>query len=224
MPTPSKYTMDPFNYDHTVLDVIERHSGQLASKRCLHWIGANGSVQKSLTFQDVWEQSAQIAAHLISDHKLISQETVLLVYPFGLDFIVAFLGVQRAGGVPVLVPPPNPAQLDKDLAHFNKLAQLSGSRLCLTLRSYSATLKLASGWRSIKSALSLNRSTERWTDLTWVNTDTICNNSNFSAVSVSVPSVKLDHLAFIQYTSGSTGDPKGVEVTHRNLVANLQLI
>lgn len=215
--------MDPFNYKHNILGVIERHAAELADKRCINWIESDGSVKTSFTFQQIWQRSGQIAAHLISQHKLASQETVLLVFPPGIDFILAFLGVQRAGGVPVLVPPPNPAQLDKDLSHFNKLAQLSKSRLSLTLRSYSAALNLASGWRSLKSALSLYKPSERWTDLAWINIDSL-GAPSAAQTPPSLPRVQMHHLAFIQYTSGSTGDPKGVEVTHRNLTANLQLI
>ncbi|KAJ1039533.1 hypothetical protein NDA14_007457 [Ustilago hordei] len=171
---------------------------------------------------DHTERSERIATHLIQDHHLASQETVLLVFPFGLDFIVAFLGVQRAGGVPVLVPPLNPAQLDKDLAHFNKLAHISNARIALTLGSYSAALNLASGWRNIKATFWRTQSSQRWIDLTWVSINTI--RCQPASDSVHTPQVDLDHLAFLQYTSGSTGDPKGVEVTHRNLVANLQTI
>ncbi|KAJ1573973.1 hypothetical protein NDA12_000727 [Ustilago hordei] len=214
--------MDPFNYDHTVLDILERHSMEIPDKNCLHWVGANGLVNNSLTFRTIWERSERIATHLIQDHHLASQETVLLVFPFGLDFIVAFLGVQRAGGVPVLVPPLNPAQLDKDLAHFNKLAHISDARIALTLGSYSAALNLASGWRNIKATFWRTQSSQRWIDLTWVSIDTV--RSQPASDSVHTPQVDLDHLAFLQYTSGSTGDPKGVQVTHRNLVANLQAI
>lgn len=214
--------MDPFNYDQTVLDILERHSKEIPDKKCLHWVGSNGLVKDSLTFRHIWERSEHIAIHLIRDHQLASQETVLLVFPFGLDFIVAFLGVQRAGGVPVLVPPPNPAQLDKDLAHFNKLAHISDARIALTLGSYSTALNLASGWRSIKATFWRTQSSQRWIDLTWVSIDAI--RSQPATHSVHTPHVDLDHLAFLQYTSGSTGDPKGVEVMHRNLVANLQAI
>ena len=45
--------MDPYNYDHTVLDILERHSKEIPDKNCLDWVGANGLVNNSLTFRTI---------------------------------------------------------------------------------------------------------------------------------------------------------------------------
>lgn len=132
--------------------------------------------------------------------------------------MVAFLACLKAGIVAVPVFPPNPARRDT-LQMFSKITESSGAHFSLTSKEYNYMKKLA----GVKDALTkLKRPSERWPDnLTWIATDDISTSANGN-MSYNTPTE--NDLAFLQYTSGSTSDPKGVMITHGNLAHNLTII
>nr|VFJ54821.1 MAG: AMP-binding enzyme [Candidatus Kentron sp. FW] len=121
-------------------------------------------------------------------------ERALLVYPSGLDFISAFLGCLYAGVVAVPTYPPRHNRFDP---RFGGIASDAGISVVLTTGS------ILSGPDSQLATDSL--------DLT-------------AASDWQMPDIGADTLAFLQYTSGSTGSPKGVMVSHGNLLYNQEMI
>jgi acyl-CoA synthetase (AMP-forming)/AMP-acid ligase II/acyl carrier protein len=118
---------------------------------------------------------------------------VLLLYPAGLDFLVAFLGCLYSGAVAVPAPLPLSGASRSD--RVDRLIDDSGARLVLTDEAHVAAL----------SSLSAR---------TFGETD---------PGSWEPPEVDADTIAYLQYTSGSTSQPRGVEVTHGSLTHNLEL-
>lgn len=132
-------------------------------------------------------------------------DRVLLLYPAGLDFIAGFFGCLYAGMVAVpAYPPRNPGHLPRLLA----LAADAGAKIALTNE------------RTHEAVQRQIRALPDWADLRWLATDTLAEAAGgFEPVTVTA-----DELAFLQYTSGSTGAPKGVMVTHANIVYNTHYI
>lgn len=131
---------------------------------------------------------------------------LLLMYPPGLDFIEAFLGCHFAGIVPVPVHPPSSRE-DGGL----RMAQIlddCGAAGVLTCENQHA---------SVERALTIVRPTD--CPPVW-SSDRLEANPN----AWREPALGAEHLALLQYTSGSTGQPKGVRVSHGNLLANQAMI
>lgn len=137
-------------------------------------------------------------------------DRALLVYPPSLDFVGAFLGCLAAGVLPVPVAPPDPRQA-RQRAALVRLAGDCGAAVILTNGEYERARKLGN------VAAVFSRDTVPWPDLPWRRTD--------RALPAGPP--QLDWRlpeepaapAFLQYTSGSTNDPRGVVITHGNLSA-----
>ncbi|MEU4805011.1 fatty acyl-AMP ligase [Actinosynnema sp. NPDC023587] len=117
---------------------------------------------------------------------------VLLLYPAGLDFLVAFLGCLYARAV--AVPAPLPLSGSSRVDRVDRLVEDSGARLVLTDEAHVAAL----------GGLSARTFDE-------------------TAAPGELPEVDADTVAYLQYTSGSTSRPRGVEVTHGSLTHNLEL-
>ena len=158
-------------------------------------------------------------------------QRAVLVYPPSLDFIISFLACLKAGIVAVPVFPPNP--LRRDTLHmFSRIVEGCDAKFALTNTEYNHAKKIAgirdAFTRSNATATAANAS---WPEaLQWIVTDhqksankTTAVSSTISLPQTNTPCTSSD-LAFLQYTSGSTSEPKGVMITHGNLAHNLSII
>ncbi len=133
-------------------------------------------------------------------------ERALLLYPPGLDYIAAFFGCLYAGVVAVPAYPPRPNRPMPRLQAIMAEAQIS---VALTLTTVYASLAQRAEYLP------------ELTTLRWISTDSL---EPGLADGWREPAVDRNTLAFLQYTSGSTSKPKGVMVSHGNLLYNLSLI
>ncbi|CAI7897270.1 unnamed protein product, partial [Closterium sp. NIES-53] len=139
------------------------------------------------------------------------------------------LSSRFAGVVAVPVYPPNPRELKKDVEKLTRLVNDCGARIVLSTSEYRSKIRL--------SLLKL----VRWPGEHWYNTNDIkplprsatengsSNNENgtggtSNSSSSGGRSSSSDEIAFLQYTSGSTADPKGVMITHTNIAHNVMFI
>jgi acyl-CoA synthetase (AMP-forming)/AMP-acid ligase II len=159
-----------------------------------------------LTYAELATQARRVAS-LLAD-RLAPGSRAILVYPPGLEFIAAFFGCQLAGVVPVPAYPPAPLGLDASVMRLRRIAADSGAEVVLTMTGYlafrDATPQLASA-----------------VDVPWLVTD---RRRAGDADAWRDPGLDPSTLAMIQYTSGSTADPKGVALRHANLIANQRAI
>ena len=139
-----------------------------------------------------------------------SGDRVLLVYPPGIDFVVAFGGCLLAGVLPVPVYPPKPHS-EEDQRRVETFARAAGASIVLTTRRIRWQQRAGAGLLLLKGERSAR-------DLTWWEPD-----CRARAPLVEVPRVRTEEPAFLQFTSGSTASPKGVILTHGNLVHQLTL-
>lgn len=152
--------------------------------------------EKQLTYGEL-HRRVQAIAHWLQSNNLVGKP-VLLAYPAGLEFVEAFLGCLTAGTIPIPVPLPGTRQ----------------ERLRLSRVADDAQAAYLLGCSSGKSSLE-ELSTHiplQWTDEL----------SSHHEIRFANP--RPEQVAFVQYTSGSTSLPRGVVVTHANLIANLRQI
>ncbi|WP_441287561.1 amino acid adenylation domain-containing protein [Sorangium sp. KYC3313] len=159
------------------------------------------------TFRDLHLRAMGIAASLQAAGA--AADRALLLYAPGLDFIAAFMGCVYAGVVAVPTYPPNPAQLDRTLPRLRAIARDAGARFVLTTGLIAS---LSEALRAQAPELS---------ELRWIATDAL---EPGAAAAWRAPDISGETLAFLQYTSGSTGHPKGVMVSHANVIANERAI
>jgi amino acid adenylation domain-containing protein len=164
---------------------------------------SNGeSIDASLTFGQLDAHARRIAGHLQAMCR--QGDRVLLVLPPGLDYIAAFFGCLYAGviGVPALPP-----SSSRTLPRLDAMARDAQPSVVLSSTSViGATARVIDG-----SALGQYQ---------WVAVESLTD----ASAAWREPDADLDRTAFLQYTSGSTSSPKGVMVSHGNILANVALI
>jgi amino acid adenylation domain-containing protein len=157
-----------------------------------------------VTYGELDRQARAIGAWLQS-HEGVGQRGLLL-YPSGLDYIAAFFGCLYAGAVAI---PAYPPRFNRLLSRLEAIVADAQASFALTTRTI---------FSRIEPVLAQNARLQK---LRWVITDEIRDDA---AEQWREPSIDTKTLAFIQYTSGSTATPKGVMVTHGNLLHNQELI
>jgi acyl-CoA synthetase (AMP-forming)/AMP-acid ligase II len=132
-------------------------------------------------------------------------ERALLLYPPGLEFISAFYGCLCGGVVAVPLPPPNMAQPQRSLPRLQSIVNDAQPTLVLTTSSILSKVE------------SLFTQAPGLQTLRWLAIDKVVGDS---AEEWRDPAVTADTPAILQYTSGSTAIPRGVMVSHANLLKN----
>jgi len=158
------------------------------------------TLQAALTYAQLDRRARAIAAYL-QDMRLAGSN-VVLAYPPGLEFIAGFFGALYAGCVAVPAYPPRARTLDR----FHALVSDAGAPVVLSTAATVAYMQTIDGGNG---------------SARWIATDAITD-SQSDAWTEHFPDPAS--LAMIQYTSGSTSRPKGVMLSHANLLANTRAI
>src|SRR5580700_6935975 len=199
----------------SILDKLDSLGDQHPHRLLYSYIDLNGHPIGGYSYESFLHRTKVIAGHLRKELGFVSQDRLLLAYPPGLEMICAFFGCVRAGLIPVPVYPPSSRGFQSALykmAHIAKDCQAAG---ILTSKDFLGSLKTNLA-RSGVSECGVD--VDYISGLRWIVTedfaDTI-SDETFNGAS---------KILFLQYTSGSTRDPKGVMVTHENILHNCPLV
>ena len=187
-----------------LIHLLRRRVQEHGEKTVYTYLKDGESQETRLTYCELEQRALAIAAYLQSH--LASGERVLLLYPPGTEFPTAFFGCLCAGMVAVPTYPPHSNQF---LASLVATVSDAGPTVALTTASTLEQFR-----RQIDQSPGLMA-------LKWIPTDAIADDL---ANTWQEPSIGADSLAVLQYTSGSTGSPKGVMVSHGNLLHNSSVI
>jgi fatty-acyl-CoA synthase len=192
---------------NTLIDILTLPAAlypQVSAIRLCH----HGGEPEIITWGQLWQGAGACAAWLL-EAGLQSGERVLLILPTSRAFFENFFGVLLAGGVPVPAAPPTSfkeSKLDAYQSLINSVALDAGAVACIgltrTISRMKDRLRLVNPRLLMLSADAEMRASE-----------------GFEPVAPTP-----NETALLQYTSGSTSQPKGVELSHHNIIANTEAI
>lgn len=191
----------------TFIDVLQHRAAISPDKTAFVFLEEGEEPTWTITYAELNLRARAIAVEL--SRWLEPGDRAVLLYPTGIAFIEAYLGCLYAGVIAVPLFPPAPSRLEK-----------AGARLGEVFRSANPRAILApSELRHLEPMVALIPQAQL---LRWMHTDTV--ESRLGALWRQPRDLDRDSIAFLQYTSGSTGTPRGVVVTHGNLLANIEMI
>ena len=188
----------------TLVDILRNQAEEKPNQTVYNYLIDGETEEASLTYGQLEKKAKAIAAYLQS--VCSPQDRVLLLYPSSLDYITAFFGCLYAGVIAIPAYPPRP---NRSLNRIHNILQNAQTNLALT---------------NTETLYGLQRQLENTTELQslrWITTDTI--NDNLGQ-DWREPNISEESIAFLQYTSGSTAEPKGVKIAYRNLLHNMEAI
>ncbi len=186
----------------TLIDVLGEHVR--IQPEAGHIVLVDGEDELSISYGMLQRESLKVAVRL-REINIGYGDTVAIMLPTSPDYFHSFFGVLYCGAIPVpLYPPARPTQIEEHVRRHRKILSNAGAKVLITVAEVRAVARLImSQVPDLVKILTLD-------DL-------------YSEHIEHVPlSHKEQDIAFLQYTSGSTGDPKGVILTHANLLANIR--
>lgn len=187
----------------TLIDVLEWHVNHHPDRMHIRVLSEQGE-EVNLTYQQLWQGAQKVAAGL-QQQGVQPADTIAIMLPTGEDYFYSFYGILLTGAIPVpIYPPVRPSQLEEHLRrHAGILNNCSASSLITVTQAKVVAQLLKSQVTSLRHVVTVK--------------DLSTDSNPYSR-----PVISPQDIAFLQYTSGSTGNPKGVVLTHANLLANIR--
>jgi acyl-CoA synthetase (AMP-forming)/AMP-acid ligase II len=198
-------TLDPLQHTNLV-ELLYQRATQHPERRALTFLGDGENATTVFSYAELHQRACAVAVQI--GERAAAGDRALLIYPSGPEYVVAFLGCLYAGVIAVPAYPP----ASKDPWHWARLASIARDaqpRLILTERA------LAAGIGAAQAAV------PELANAVCLATDTA---DLGLAETLRRGRTNPDDVALLQYTSGSTAIPKGVMVSHQNLMAGERAI
>ena len=160
--------------------------------------------EQPVTYRQLADGAARVAAGL-QRRGLAPRQCIAIMLPTSVDYFRVYLGILLAGGIPVpIYPPARASQLEDHVLRHAAILRNAGTVGMVTVDEARGVARL------LRAQVS---------GLRWIATPPQLAEGGGTPAPVAL---RADDIAFIQYTSGSTGQPKGVALTHSNLLANIR--
>lgn len=191
----------------TLVEVLEWHVANHPERPHIRLYSEQDD-DEVISYLDLWNNAELVAAGL-QHAGLEPGESVLIMLPTSPQYFFTFFGVLLAGGIPVPVYPPGRVkQIEEHLLRHTAIAKNCLARIMVTVDEAKQFTKfMQSHVVNLRHVLTVQ-------ELQETGRKTL---SGFRK-----PSLSPESIAFLQYTSGSTGMPKGVVLTHANLLSNIR--
>lgn len=188
----------------TLTDVLA-HYVEREPNRPHIYLQAESGEEIIITYGQLWEKACTVSASL-TQHGLKPGETVAIMLPTCAEFFYSFMGVLLAGGIAVPIYPPfRPDQIEAYATRESKILHNAEAKILITFAQAKKLSHLLSAFvptlHTVTTATALLHAAH---------------------ATENSPNTHTKFPAMIQYTSGSTGQPKGVLLSHANLLANIR--
>jgi len=186
----------------TLVEALEYHVERQPDRLSVHLYEENR--EHPITYRALWENALGYAARL-ADAGLQPGQMVAIMLPTCKEYLYSFYGVLLAGGVPVpLYPPARLTTIEDHMSRHVGILKSAGATIMITIPEAKALAWLLRAQvESLRAVL--------------MPADLEGSGAGFAPVRG-----KSGDIGFLQYTSGSTGSPKGVVLSHANLLVNVQ--
>ncbi|MEK7469912.1 MAG: thioester reductase domain-containing protein [Planctomycetota bacterium] len=208
LPTPAARAAAP---SVSVIDYLEHWVALQPDRLLFSFLDQDGNERDRYSYLAFHERTRHLAANLAGEFGLKRGDRALLVYPPGLELIVAFFACARIGVIPVPVYPPTPMNFEAGMSKLAFIAHDCAAAVALTTRRFLRSYQPLMDKRGIMSPWGTGPGLPK---LEWVATDDVRGLAPAGFDNDPGPTL------FLQYTSGSTSEPKGVIVSHENVIHN----
>lgn len=197
--------MEPQSFQ-TFTDLLQARISLHPNKLAYHFF--DGKSDTFVNYEQL-DQNIRRYAAVLQEHGLFNQR-VILIFPAGMEFMYAFYACMYTGAIAVPASEPRQQRVEQsDLKRLLAIIADSDPKAIVT------TPEIC---RAMKTQLTDELSSK---PLLWL-TPTELEQGDGDQWRPQI--LSADHLCFLQYTSGSTGSPKGVMIDHRNLIVNQQML
>jgi acyl-CoA synthetase (AMP-forming)/AMP-acid ligase II len=196
------------NLTTSLADVLQQRAMHQPQKLAYRLLKDGEEEEIRLTYRELDRRARAVGALLQTATQ--PRDRVLLLFPTGLDFIAAYFGCLYAGVIAIPLTPPHPARIEKSLAAMLRMMDDAKPAVALLntplFTAITAKQSVKEKFSKLRLLVTDRKDLDSWADR-WA-----------------VQEMKGKDLAFLQYTSGSTTTPKGVMVSHANLLHNLSVL
>ena len=204
--TPVAGTVTAPVHAQTLIETLAWHARAVPNRPHIYLTQDEAS-EEVVTYGALLAEAQTLAAGL-RDLGLTPGQTAAIMLPTGREYFTSYFGVLLAGGIPVpIYPPLRPAQIEEHLRRHARILDNASATVLITVTEAQPLARLLRAHvAKLRSVVAPGELIERAA----------------GSAAVAAPALDAQDIALLQYTSGSTGNPKGVILTHANLLANIR--